>query len=452
MAPSADATTPITLHDLLSNSLLLRQTTPYLSTASIFALASVNKAFRALIYHSPDALRYLDLSTVKSAVIQNHAPLDRGGNTWRAERMDEALTEDDFYSGPLRGIFNKLEKKNVLEHVYTLVLDGLSVPADLVREIVAEDRFNVRILSIREAEHLNERKLQQVLRYAVRPTRPAGTPRLKGLYVFGAKEPGPVTEPVSRKNQRSPPRTPGGVMSSLGAQIGAEWNQRSSDALSSALARSEHHKWYQSAGRVLHKRPSAEWAETLKACEGIIFFDAVLCRGPRHDLAASRADSGPQNAYLHPAVASIALGPSGCQSCHSCQEGPAEFGSSPAHHLPLLSPPPLHSSTAQSAQKPSVSPGSPFPKLIARCEDCLRGRWCERCNKWWDEKCYAGSSNPHSHVNGSTLTAMQQTEALQEISAEGKNHRDIKVHMGLCTAHCLVEEMMSGAGSAGMWG
>ncbi|EOD46263.1 putative ubiquitin fusion degradation protein [Neofusicoccum parvum UCRNP2] len=264
MAPSADAATPLTLHDLLSNSLLLRQISPYLPTASIFALARANKAFYALVHHSPDVFRYLDLSSVKSAVIPNNAPLDRGGNTWRAERMDEALTEDEFYSGPLLGIFSRLARKDILQHVHTLVLDGLSVPADLVREIVAEDRFSVRILSIREAEHLNERKLQQVLRYAVRPTRPAGTPRLKGLYVFGAKEPGPVTEPVSKK-QRSPPRTPGGVMTSLGAQIGAEWNQRSSDALSSALARSEHHKWYQSAGRVLHKRPSAEWAETLKA-------------------------------------------------------------------------------------------------------------------------------------------------------------------------------------------
>ncbi|EKG20105.1 hypothetical protein MPH_02605 [Macrophomina phaseolina MS6] len=423
MAPSADATTPITLLDLLSNSLLLRQTTPYLPPASIFALACVSTGFRGLIYHSPDALRYLDLSSVKSAVIKDNAPLDRGGNTWRAERMDEALTEDDFYCGPILGIFSRLSKLHLLEHVYTLVLDGLSVPADLVREIVAEDRFNVRILSIREALHLNERKLQQVLRYAVRPTRPAGTPRLKALYVFGAKDPGPATESAPKKKQRSPPRTPAGVMSTLGAQIGAEWNQRSSDALSSALARSEHHKWYQPAGRVLRKRPSPEWAETLRACEGIIFFDAVLCRGPRHDLA----DPSSQNAYLPPAVASIALGPSGCQSCHSCQEGPAVFGRSPAHHLPLLSPPPLHASSIQSAQKPAVSPGHPYPKLIARCEDCVRGRWCERCNKWWDEKCYAGSAHPNAHANGSTLTAMQQTEALQEMAVEGQTPRDIKI-------------------------
>jgi hypothetical protein len=28
----------------------------------------------------------------------------------------------------------------------------------------------------------------------------------------------------------------------------------------------------------------------------------------------------------------------------------------------------------------------------------------------------------------------------------------IKVHMGLCLEHCLVGEMMAGAGSHGMWG
>lgn len=454
MAPSADAATPLTLHDLLSNSLLLRQVAPYLPTASIFALSFTSKAFNALVFHSPDVFRYLDLSSVQSAVIPNKAPLDCGGNNWRAERMDEALTEDEFYSGPLLGIFSKLAHKSILHHVHTLVLDGLSVPADLVREIVAEDRFSVRILSIREAEHLNERKLQQVLRYAVRPTRPAGTPRLKGLYIFGAKDPGPATEPVSRKkkqHQRSPPRTPAGVMSTLGAQIGAEWNQRSSDALSTALARSEHHKWYQSAGRVLHKRPTPDWADTLNECEGIIFFDAVLCRGPRHDIATAQTDSASPYAYLPPAVASVALGPSGCQSCHSCPEGSAAFGSSPAHHLPLLSPPPFHSLTIRAAQKPSMLPGTAPPILIARCEDCLRGRWCERCNIWWDEKCYAGSAHA-GHAAGSTLTAMQQTEAMQEIATEGHPPRDIKVHMGLCTAHCLVEEMMSGAGSAGMWG
>ncbi|KAF2139312.1 uncharacterized protein K452DRAFT_289862 [Aplosporella prunicola CBS 121167] len=423
-SPSSDAS-PTTLLDLLRNSLLLHHTAPYLPTSSLYALARTSKAFHALVFHSPDVFRYLDLSTVRSAIIPHASPLDSGGINWRSERMDEALTEDEFYSGPLRGIFSKLGRRNVLQHVHTLVLDGLSVPADLVREIIAEDRFAVRILSVREAEHLNERKLMQVLKYAVRPSRPEGTPRLKGLYVFGVKDPSPITEPIGKK-RTTPPRTPAGVMGSEGAQIGAEWNQKSSDALSSSLSQSEH-KWYQSAGRVLHKRPSPEWAETLKACEGIIYFDAVLCRGPRHDI--STAYTGPTDdspaphplSYLSPAVASIALGSSGCHNCNSCPEGAAIFGKSPSHHLPLLSPPPLHSSTIQAAQRPSARNRNEMPVLISRCEDCLRGRWCERCNKWWDEDCYEGTGT-------STFTAMQQEEAISDMLQSGrKTKKDIKV-------------------------
>ncbi|KAK8252534.1 hypothetical protein HDK77DRAFT_152969 [Phyllosticta capitalensis] len=428
MASSSNDATPTTLFDLLNNSLLLRNIAPHLPVSSLFSLARVSKDFFDLVTSSPDAFRYLDLSAVKSAAAPSPKPLDAGGISWRAERMDEALTEDEFYSGPLRGIFSRLQKRDILKNVYTLVLDGLSVPADLVREIIAEDRFNVRILSIRECTHLNERKLMQVLKYAVRPTRPPGTPKLKGLYLFGPKDPSPMD--VVSKPQRSPPRTPeniGGVMASQGAQIGAEWNQKSSEALNTALARSEH-KWYQTAGRVLPKRPSLEWAETLKSCEGIIYFDAVLCRGPRHNIetAYTQGSTPHPKSFLGPAVASIALGPTGCQSCHTCPEGPAVFGKSPANHLPLLSPPPSCSSTVQAAQRPSSVPGSPPPVLVARCEECLRGRWCERCNKWWDEDCYLGSANT---IAGMTLTTMQQTEQFQSI-ANGNGHpsKDIKAH------------------------
>ena len=187
MGPLTTNISHLGLADLLSNSLVLRQTAPYLPVASIFALAATSKSLHHLVHESPDVFRYLDLSTVKSAIVP-YAPLDSGGVSWRAERMDESLTEDEFYSGPIRGIFSKLQRRNVLRSVQTLVLDGLSVPADLVRDIIAEDTFNVRILSIRECKHLNERKLQQVLRYAVRPSRPAGTPKIKGIYFFGQRE------------------------------------------------------------------------------------------------------------------------------------------------------------------------------------------------------------------------------------------------------------------------
>jgi hypothetical protein len=410
---------PTTLLDLLSNSIVLRQTAPYLPVSSLLKLASANKTFNALfLCQSPETFRYLDLSTVKSAAIDG-SPIDSGGVSWRSKRMDEALTEDEFYSGPLRGIMSRLARQNILENVSTMILDGLSVPADVVREIIAEDRFNVRILSIREAKHLNERKLMQVLNYAVRPTRPAGTPRLKGLYVFGPMDPRPAPPEPAIGRRRSPTRypdsPPSGVMTALGATLGAEWNRKSQEALSSDLCKTED-KWYQASGRMVKRTPISGWAETLQACEGIIHFDAVLCRGPRHDAL--------HHSYLPPTVATVALGPDGCAKCGTSPEGCARFGQSPSHHLPLLSPPPLHASSSRAAQLPRSKDGSGPPPLYARCADCLKQRWCERCHKWWDESCYTPG----------TRTAMQNQELLQDWQMAEHEHRedDIKVHMDLC--------------------
>jgi hypothetical protein len=442
---------PTTLLDLLNNTLILRQTAPYLPISSLCALAKTSRALCQIICQSPEAFRYLDLSPIKSAICPIQEPLDTGGNNWRRERMDESLTEDDFYSGPLRSIFSRLHQQHVLRNVHTLVLDGLSVTAEFVKELMTEEKYNVRLLSIREVKHLNERKLQQYLRYAVRPSRPAGTPRVKGIYLFGPRETAPlVTSPPKRT--ASPASL--GVMSSPGAQIGAEWNQKSTDALNAALARTED-KWYRSSGRMMTKRPSSDWAEILHACEGIIAFDAVVCRGPRHDPAKAYIRDGPDSSmphpasFLRPAIATVALGPSGCESCHSCPEEPAIFGDSSWTQFPLLSPVPLHWSSIRAAQKPHTLDGSCPPPLYVRCEDCLKGRWCERCHKWWDEDCYVGSTTAQR-------TELQQTELLETLDTSGSTQlipkQTIKVHMGLCVEHCLVAEWMAGAGGNGMWG
>lgn len=441
----------ISLVDLLSNSLILRQTAPHLPVKSVCALAKTSKALRHIVREFPEAFRYLDLSPIKSAVCPIDEPLDSGGNNWRRERMDESLTEDDFYSGPLRNIFSRLERQRLLRNVQTLVLDGLSVTAELVKEILTDDRFSVRILSIREVKHLNERKLQQYLRYAVRPSRADGMPRVKGIYLFGPRECAP---PVATTTKRSASPASRGVMSSQGAQIGAEWNQKSTDALSAALAKTSD-KWYQSSGRMLAKRPSSDWAEILQACEGTIVFDAVLCRGPRHDPSKAYIREGSTNgpphpaSFLRPTIANVALGPSGCECCHSCPEEPALFGHSLPSQFPLLSPLPLHWSSIRAAQMPHTNDGSTPPPLFVRCEDCLRGRWCERCHKWWDEDCYAGSTVAQR-------TELQQTELMETLAPNGSTQvvpkQTIKVHMGLCVETCLVDEWMNGAGGAGMWG
>lgn len=436
---------PTTLVDLLSNTLVLRQTAPYLPVSARYALAATCRSLKDIIYNAPEVFRYLDLSNVQSAILR-YEPLDSGGISWRAERMDESLTEDEFYSGPVRGILSKLQRRQLLRNVYTMVLDGLSIPTDLVRDIIVEDRFNVRILSIREVRHLNERKLMQTLRYAVRPTRPAGTPRVKGIYFFGPRDPVPIVEEPEptvywKKRQNSGSRA---TAPSLGTKISAAWNQRSTDALNTALTRTED-KWYQSAGRVISKKPSLEWAETLQACEGIITFDAVLCRGPRHDPANSYIqDPGTgaaifnPSSFLNPAIATVALGPSGCETCHSSPEGPAIFGQSPATYFPLLAPPPLHSRALRAAQLPHTIDGGKPPPLIVRCEGCLKGRWCERCHKWWDEECYTGSAIAQR-------TELQQTEFIEEIHGDGNTvtKHKIKVYNGLCIEQCLVADGLS---------
>ncbi|CAK3912177.1 hypothetical protein DOTSEDRAFT_176238 [Lecanosticta acicola] len=438
---------PITLLDLLSNSLILRQTAPYIPIKELLCLSRTCKALRELIYTFPEAWSYLNLTKVKRAIIDS-SPIDVGGFSWRAQRMDESLTEDDFYAGPLRGIFGTLHTKGVLKFVQTLVLDGLSVPADLVREIISEEKkYRVKVLSLRECRNLNLTKIQQVLRYVCRPTRVEGTPSLRALYIFGPKEGSRtlVTLPHVANGREL------GVMASEGAQIGAEWNQRSTSTLEENLLDDEG-KWYGCTGRAI-KPPYSDWAETLQVCKGLIHFDAVLCRGPHHDITKVESKH-----FLQPAIATVALGPGGCEACGSCPESPAVFGSSPDHALPLLGPVPSHSSTLRAAVRPDhLLNGSP-PKLILRCEACLRGRWCEQCNRWWCEDCY---QEPISRAH--LRTEMQQVELREDLERNGwasvpraPGSADpagtVKVFSKLCVEHCLVGEMMAGAGSGGMWG
>lgn len=424
------------LLDILSNTLVLQQIAPYLSLPAILSLSNASKSLQFALGSSRELYRYLDLSQVKTARLP-FQPIDNGGNVWRSQRMDEALTEDEFYSGPLRGIFSHLHKRHVLKNVQILILDGLSVPADLVQDILTEDRYNIRVLSIRETTHTNERKLMQALKYAVRPSRPAGTPRLKALYVFGRVDRGQAVTSEIRTAAESV--RAGGITASQGAQIGAigaAWNERSEQALAASISRTDD-EWYQPTGRMTKTTPGSEWAETLKACEGIIAFDAVLCRGPRHNVQLIR-DEMLRDTWLTPAIANIALGPSGCAKCNSSPEGPALYKQSPSHHLPLLGPPSTRSSSVLNSQMPVLTSGTTYPPLFVRCQDCLRGRWCERCNKWWDESCYQ------------ILETGRQAEVRQDVTESSSS--SIKVHLGFCIEYCLIGEMMSGAGSFGMWG
>jgi hypothetical protein len=85
------------LFDLLSNPLILRNTTPYLSSFDRLALASVAHDFRDLINNTPGVFRHLDLVHVAAAQKANFA-LDP-----RPEVRDSDLTDEEYVNGEGRG-------------------------------------------------------------------------------------------------------------------------------------------------------------------------------------------------------------------------------------------------------------------------------------------------------------------------------------------------------------
>lgn len=277
----------------------------------------------------------------------------------------------------------------------TLILDGLSVTAELVHDIISDASYSVRILSLRGVKNLNEPKLRAVLQMAVRPSRPEGTPKLRGLYIFGAKDPPPL---------------PAAPAPALDESILTGWNQRSHKTLAAVLHDdAEESQWYDKKGSMISRQVPTEWASTVLACAGVISFDAVLCRGPRHLNSPAYgtiniAANSPPAPYVSSnwAVATLSVG--GCAGCSSAPEGWTVWGESDnidaegdTGRFPLLAPPPLHSSNAKLACCPSGATVSPKAiqtssknqrRFVARCLECLHGRYCWSCSKWWCEKCF----------------------------------------------------------------
>jgi hypothetical protein len=83
-----------TLLSLLSNTLVLAHTAPYIPVASLLSLAATNRTFYELVHHTPGVFRHLDLTPVRAAQFEIDG-IDRGGETWRNVQLDENLTEDE---------------------------------------------------------------------------------------------------------------------------------------------------------------------------------------------------------------------------------------------------------------------------------------------------------------------------------------------------------------------
>lgn len=451
---------PPSLVDLLSNSIVLDSTLPYLPLSTIFSLSRTCHSFRDLLFHTNTVFRYVDLSRCRGAYVPPNllSRIDSGGHSWRAERMDENLTEDEFYAGPLRGVLWNLRRMNVFHNIHTLVLDKLaSVTNDLVSDIL-QSEYSVRLLSIRKCPNINPAKLQQLLRYLCRPSRPEGTPRLQGLYFFGHSE---SVSPYET-DINAPSNTFMGVTGSQDAQLGVAATNHGDSLLSNV------DPWYRASNQIItlrrHSQRSA-WEETLQVCQGIISFDAVLCTHMHADMASVLHDASRDFLKERPGIpplATVALGPAGCAGCGRSPHGAPVWGKSELHEFPLLWPPPFSGKLVDAVRPPArmTGDGRVLPqRLIVSCPWCLTNRYCESCHRWWCSDCYnPKNSKKSSECQRRDKAGLSYVPTWEELnggaSTAGSNGGgdNIKVFNGLCTETCLVGEWMAGAGGGGMWG
>jgi hypothetical protein len=285
----------------------------------------------------------------------------------------------------------------------------------------------VRILSIRDAKHLNESQLRGALQYACRGSRADGSPRLKGLYIFTASElPGVRQTP---RQQRAAAPT-----------ISIGWNQKSQVALHNAL-QEEGDNWYVKRGQIIKRHVADDWASTLVACNGIISFDAILCSGPRHINSPAYGRnvniSGP--GQRHWAVATFSM--EGCATCGSAPEGLTVHDETPVSQLPLLAPPPLLSSSLKSATQPAPHGKPDKLAFVARCAGCIKERYCGACHRWWCEDCYqlpgAIPHGAHEHAEPPVVED-DDSDGLQGFKDMASK---VKVRQGLCE-QCILGELL----------
>ena len=438
---------PSTLLDLLSNPIIADASLQYLPLSSIVRLARTSRAYYNWVLRTPKVFRYLDLSRSRGAYAPLQPRIDNGGHSWRAERMDENLTEDEFHAGPLRSVLNRLDRLQILSDVHVLVLDKMaSVTHDLLHEIVTNDRYNVRLLSIRQCPNVNQSRLQQLMKHICRPTRPEGTPRLQGLYYF--------TDPAN--DYGGPGATSTASITSVdGAALGLLPTSKS-------RPRDNESQWYSPSGRVIQHGASirTSWEETLQACDGMISFDAVLCKAMYQSVASGLHNASIDIMNAKPGIstiATIALGPEGCSGCGRAPEGTPVWGESDITEFPLLSPPPFSGKLIDAVRPPQHRTSSakhiPPQRLVVSCTWCLINRHCDSCHRWWCTACY----NPKRSQKLKDLEALTANTNLSYLpsaselkSSDGKGD-SVKVFNGLCVENCLVGEMMAGAGSNGMW-
>lgn len=443
---------PTTLLDLLINPIISDAVLPYLPLSAKVRLSRTAKSYHNWVFNTPNVFRYLDLTKCKGAYTPFVAPIDSGGHSWRAERIDENLTEDEFYSGPLRNVLNKLQRRNILQDVTVLVLDNLgSVTNDIIYDIVTDPKYNVRLLSIRKCLNVNQARLQQLLQHICRPSRPEGTPRLQGLYFF--------TDPAHDSLYTSRHYDPiTGITNVDGAALGLLPTAKASDELDNA------HKWYSPAGRVtsIGATSRSSWEETLLACSGIISFDVVLCKAMHQAVTSGLHEASREflasNKPGIPTIATVALGQEGCSGCGRPPNDSPTWGESNIEEFPLLAPPPFSGKLVDAVRPPKLrgSDTAVPQKLVVSCTWCLVNRHCDSCQRWWCSDCYNPKRSKKLRdleaLSNAGLDYFPSSSELQTAAEDDDSKKDsVKVFNGFCVEYCLVGEMMAGAGSNGMW-
>lgn len=409
------AVLPCSLLDLLSNFLILRHVSPYIGIRSLLSLAATSKTYKIIVYNTPQVFQYVDLS--RTGTLRGGAKEVSAFNERNVDRL---------FAQRCSTILSILEDRNILQDVRTLILDELYVPTTTIEDLLFDARYQIRLLSIRGVYQPEQHEMMRILRQLVKSSHPKETPKLRALYFFG--RPSRVYEGLNFEVVMTGPEA-AGITSGVSAQLGAgNHTVNGLDDFRKQLREDPYSDSPYGAPGMSDVLGSAwvasEWSETLEACAGLIAFDAVLCR---HCLSEFR-----------PRLGTVRL--TGCKSCGTCPEGPAYPGVSPMDHLPLLSPPPLHSAKVEVAQRIETQ-DQQYPPLIVRCRTCLKDRWCEVCNVWWCESCYTIPKNK-SATKGDPAASLSGP-ALNE---------DIKVHDGLCVSKCLVEVLLNGVGEGGMWG
>ena len=367
--------TPPTLLDIISNHVVFTQLAPYLS------ISVVSRTFESIIYDDPSTFRRLDLSTARGIPFE----------LCECEDADEHEKEDvsashllglewtwpyleNTHCMPLMKLTSMLAKRNILAHIRTLILDRQYVHFKQLRAILLDGVCGIRLVSPINVKHLDFPTFRQFIVNICSNDDRLGSLKLEGIYLFGP--------PVSLLELETP--------------FEGEWPPaRPLEPENNVTGTSGSTEWCNPwtphpGGTVLQERRGDGLyndAHLLKSTKGIIAWDAVLCRGPKHSQVMSNPDriNAP---IIHPIVrtATVALGSSGCHICHSSPEGPG----STLSQLPLLSPPPIHASSVEAAQQAPFSHenGTASSPFYARCSRCTMDRWCKGCNKWWCENCY----------------------------------------------------------------